>query len=87
MHQPSGLLDIGYERFDVAFCGHTHGGQIALPVGRRGVNLARVMTPLTRGTYQIDSSLLYVNRGIGVGGPAVRIHCNREIAIFELEPA
>jgi predicted MPP superfamily phosphohydrolase len=60
--------------------GHTHGGQIALPVGRRGINLARVMTPLTRGAYQHESSILYVNRGIGVGGPAVRIHCNREIA-------
>ena len=45
------------------------------------------MTPLTRGAYRSESSLLYVNRGLGVGGPAVRIHCNREIAVIELEPA
>ena len=34
MHAPSGLLDIGVEAFTVAVCGHTHGGQVALPSGR-----------------------------------------------------
>ena len=87
VHHPEMFGHAARRGFPLVLAGHTHGGQIALPVGRRGVNLARVMTPLTRGTYQIESSLLYVNRGIGVGGPAVRIHCNREIAIFELEPA
>ena len=86
VHQPEMFHHAARRGFPLVLAGHTHGGQIALPVGRRGINLARVMTPLTRGTYQIESSLLYVNRGIGVGGPAVRIHCNREIAVFELEP-
>jgi len=87
VHHPEMFEHAARRGFPLVLAGHTHGGQIALPVGRRSVNLARVMTPLTRGTYQIESSLLYVNRGIGVGGPAVRIHCNREIAVFELEPA
>ena len=87
VHHPEMFEHAARRGFPLVLAGHTHGGQIALPVGRRSVNLARVMTPLTRGIYQIESSLLYVNRGIGVGGPAVRIHCNREIAVFELEPA
>jgi predicted MPP superfamily phosphohydrolase len=87
VHQPEMFHHAARRGFPLVLAGHTHGGQIALPVGRRNINLARVMTPLTRGAYQIESSLLYVNRGLGVGGPAVRIHCNREIAIFELEPA
>jgi predicted MPP superfamily phosphohydrolase len=33
MHAPSGLLDLGPARFDLALCGHTHGGQLALPGG------------------------------------------------------
>ena len=33
MHAPSGLMDLGEERFDLALCGHTHGGQVALPGG------------------------------------------------------
>ena len=87
VHPPEMFHHAARRGFPLVLAGHTHGGQIALPVGRRGINLARVMTPLTRGAYQVEASLLYVNRGLGVGGPAVRIHCNREIAIFELEPA
>jgi predicted MPP superfamily phosphohydrolase len=87
VHQPEMFHHAARRGFPLVLAGHTHGGQIALPVGRRGINLARVMTPLTRGAYQRESSLLYVNRGLGVGGPAVRIHCNREIAVLELEPA
>ena len=33
MHSPEGLSAIGDREFDLAFCGHTHGGQIALPWG------------------------------------------------------
>ena len=33
MHSPEGLRAIGDHAFDLAFCGHTHGGQIALPWG------------------------------------------------------
>lgn len=33
MHSPEGLRAIGERAFDLAFCGHTHGGQIALPWG------------------------------------------------------
>jgi predicted MPP superfamily phosphohydrolase len=87
VHQPEMFHHAARRGFPLVLAGHTHGGQIALPFGRRNINLARVMTPLTRGTYQREASLLYVNRGLGVGGPAVRIHCSREIAVLELEPA
>lgn len=33
MHSPEGLRAIGQRSFDLAFCGHTHGGQVALPWG------------------------------------------------------
>jgi uncharacterized protein len=87
VHQPEMFHHAARRGFPLVLAGHTHGGQIALPLGGQHINLARVMTPLTRGTYRSESSLLYVNRGLGVGGPAVRIHCNREIAVIELEPA
>jgi uncharacterized protein len=87
VHQPEMFHHAARRGFPLVLAGHTHGGQIALPVGRRNINLARVMTPLTRGAYRHADSVLYVNRGLGVGGPAVRIHCSREIAVLELEPA
>ena len=67
--------------------GHTHGGQLALPTPGGHWNLARVMTPLTRGVYRRRATTLYVNRGLGVGGPALRINCPREIAVVELRDA
>ncbi len=42
------------------------------------------MTSFTRGLYQMNGSTLYVNRGVGVAGPAVRFNCAREIATVEL---
>ncbi len=70
--------------FPLVLAGHTHGGQLALPLPGGHWNLARVMTPLTRGLYRRQGCTLYVNRGLGVGGPAMRFHCSREIATIEL---
>ena len=64
--------------------GHTHGGQLALPTPGGRYNLARLVTNFTRGVYRRNGSTLYVNRGLGVGGPSVRINCSREIATIEL---
>jgi predicted MPP superfamily phosphohydrolase len=44
------------------------------------------MSPYTRGVYRDGGTTLYVNRGLGVGGPALRINCPREIAVLELTP-
>lgn len=34
MHSPSGMKFLDAHNFDVAFCGHTHGGQVARPHGQ-----------------------------------------------------
>lgn len=74
MHAPSGLLDIGERPFHIAFCGHTHGGQIALPNGRP---LVVAHGPLSRrynaGRYLVapDRTLL-VSRGVGCGTLPIR---------------
>jgi predicted MPP superfamily phosphohydrolase len=67
MHAPSNLLDIGDRRFAVALCGHTHGGQIALPNGRP---LKVAHGPLSRrynaGRFTLDDGrIVLVSRGIG----------------------
>jgi predicted MPP superfamily phosphohydrolase len=64
--------------------GHTHGGQIALPTPRGRLSPARFITRFVRGVYRENGSVLYVNRGIGFGGPALRFNCPREIATIEL---
>lgn len=86
-HQPEVFEHAADLGFPLVLAGHTHGGQLAFPLPGGHWNLARVMTPLTRGIYRRGSSTLYVNRGLGVGGPAMRFHCSREIATIEITAA
>ena len=76
MHAPSNLLDVGDRMFAVAMCGHTHGGQIALPNGRP---LKVAHGPLSRrynaGRFELDDGrVLLVSRGIGCSTVPVRLN-------------
>jgi predicted MPP superfamily phosphohydrolase len=67
--------------------GHTHGGQISLPVLTR-VAFARVAgEPYVRGRYRLDGVQLYVNRGIGNSGVRVRINSPPEVTLITLRAA
>jgi predicted MPP superfamily phosphohydrolase len=69
MHAPSGLLDIGDHAFTVAFCGHTHGGQIALTGGRPLVIAHGALSrQYNAGRYTVaPGRTLLVSRGVGCG--------------------
>ena len=84
IHRPQAFPQAARLGFPLVLAGHTHGGQLALPIRNGSINLSRIMTSFTRGLYEMDGSTLYVNRGIGVAGPAVRFNCRREIATVEL---
>jgi len=86
-HQPEVFDHAAGLGFPLVLAGHTHGGQLALPTPGGHWNLARIVTPLTRGLYRKGGCTLYVNRGLGVGGPSMRFHCSREIATIELAAA
>ena len=71
---------------DLMISGHTHGGQIRLPlIG------ALVLPPMGRkfieGWFQLDRMRLYVNRGIGTIGVPFRLDCPPEITVFTLRSA
>jgi uncharacterized protein len=68
---------------DLMLSGHTHGGQIRLPlIG------ALVLPPMGRrfveGWFQLGKMGLYVNRGIGTIGVPFRLDCPPEITLFTL---
>jgi predicted MPP superfamily phosphohydrolase len=83
MHAPSGLLDIGDRRFDVALCGHAHGGQVALPDGRPLlVAHGRLSRRYSAGRYDADGGgTLLVSRGIGCTTLPVRLNAPAAIGI------
>jgi predicted MPP superfamily phosphohydrolase len=66
--------------------GHTHGGQIQLPLLTRAL-LASLREPYVRGRYELGAVQLYVNRGIGTSGLAVRIHSPAEVTFATLRVA
>jgi predicted MPP superfamily phosphohydrolase len=88
MHAPSGLLDVGEGRFDLALCGHTHGGQIALP---GGIPILVPPGPLSRryprGRYALPrGSTLLVSVGVGTVLLPLRLFTPPEILVCTLKP-
>jgi predicted MPP superfamily phosphohydrolase len=88
MHSPSGLLDLGPERFDLALCGHTHGGQLALP---GGIPLVVPHGPLSRryarGRFGVgEGRTLVVSVGLGCVVLPLRMFADPEIVLCELAP-
>ena len=84
-HRPSYFRQAARLGFSVVLSGHTHGGQIALPLAPNH-NASRVIADWTRGVFEEGESILYVNRGLGMAGLPLRINCPREIALIQLEP-
>jgi predicted MPP superfamily phosphohydrolase len=86
MHSPSGLLDLGGERFDLALCGHTHGGQLALPGGTPiVVPHGRLSRRYSRGRFQLEEDrTLIVSVGLGCVVLPLRVFAQPEIVICDL---
>jgi uncharacterized protein len=87
MHAPSGLLDLGEERFDLALCGHTHGGQISLPGGTPiVVPHGRLSRRYSQGRFDLGGGrTLVVSMGLGCVVLPVRIFADPEIVVCNLE--
>jgi predicted MPP superfamily phosphohydrolase len=91
MHSPEGLLSLRAHQFDLAFCGHTHGGQVAWP---GGVPIMMPGGPLNRayahGTHQLRdhaNATLIVSRGIGCSSLPVRLFAPPEVHVCTVLPA
>lgn len=87
-HSPSTLVNIAAERFELMFCGHTHGGQIALPGGRL---LYVPSGPYNRvyasGRFRVGAEgrgTLLVSRGIGCSTIPVRLFASPDIYVCDV---
>jgi predicted MPP superfamily phosphohydrolase len=75
------------ERDCIVLSGHTHGGQVHLPV-LTAREVRRIGAKHYRaGWFQVGKARLYVNRGLGHVGIPLRLFCRPEVAVFTLEPA
>ncbi len=85
-HSPDGLVYLQQETFDVAFAGHTHGGQVA---HRSGAPVVQPVGPLSRqycyGAYTVPGrGELIVSRGVGCTLLPLRLNADPELVICTL---
>lgn len=70
--------------FDLTISGHTHGGQVTLPLGRENLTFSRLYTPYVQGLYQKHGKQLYVSSGLGTVGVPVRLGADPEVTLIRL---
>jgi len=83
-HYPANAKKLGNSKFDLLLAGHSHGGQVRLPL------IGSIIVPhnvegYDLGLYQTPAGPLYVNPGIGyIGHYDVRFNCRPEITVIEV---
>lgn len=83
-HNPDFMLDTRLHAFDLAFCGHVHGGQIRLPlIGPFYTHGSHLDRYKPSGWFQYGKTRTFVSRGFGEGTP-LRFNCRPEIAFLEI---
>ena len=70
-------------RFDLQLSGHSHGGQVRLPLLTRLV-LPPFSVRYPRGLYMVGNMILYTNQGLGTVNARLRFLCRPEITVLTL---
>jgi predicted MPP superfamily phosphohydrolase len=80
----------GDVRADLLIAGHTHGGQVRLPLVGPLMTLSRIPRRWAAGVTQLEGGrTLVVSRGIGMergDAPRLRFLCRPEIVVIEMQP-
>ena len=84
-HNPDTADTLFETRIDLMICGHTHGGQVRIPLLGTPV-LPVVNKRYTSGFIKTPKLNLFISRGIGWAIVPVRFNCRPEISILELTP-
>ncbi len=84
MHYPAWVKHIGNRPYGLILAGHSHGGQVRLPLVGAPF-LPDNVDGYELGFYETPAGLLYVNPGIGyIGIYHFRFNCRPEITLFEV---
>jgi predicted MPP superfamily phosphohydrolase len=86
-HSPDVAPQAAQLGIDLQLSGHTHGGQVCLPLFGPLFTASLYGREFRSGRYQIGGLTLYITRGIGMEGkaaPRVRFLCPPEIILWEL---
>ncbi len=89
-HSPELMPEASQLGIDLYLCGHTHGGQVRLPLVGPLITSSQLGRQFVMGPYVEGRTHLYVSRGIGLEGlsaPRVRFLSPPEMTLITLLPA
>lgn len=86
-HEPDVAWRIDGRGVDLHLCGHTHGGQIVVPLLGPPMTLSQLPKRFARGLHEFGDHWMNVNPGLGMEGnhaPRIRFLCPPQIDVLEL---
>ena len=83
MHYPAWVNKLAGQKFDLILAGHSHGGQVWLPL-YGPVYVPFGVDQYVRGLFHTEAGPLYVNPGIGWFPVPIRFNCRPEITVFDI---
>lgn len=87
-HAPDVAPEADQAGFDLYLCGHTHGGQLRLPLIGAIFTGSHLGRRFVMGRYDLDNVTVYTSRGVGMegmGAPRARFLCPPEIILWEIQ--
>lgn len=84
MHNPDMIEDIAHLGFQLILAGHTHGGQVRLPFLGPLIVPSEFGAKYAAGMFNVERSLMYVSKGVGVVVVPFRFLTRPEITCFTL---
>jgi hypothetical protein len=88
VHSPDPVAELAALGYDLVVAGHTHGGQVRLPIVGALVTNSSVPRGLARGLSRIGGAYVHVSPGLGTSKFApFRFLCRPEATLLELAPA
>ncbi|TVR22530.1 MAG: hypothetical protein EA396_05780 [Anaerolineaceae bacterium] len=87
-HAPDVAPSAGELGFDLYVCGHTHGGQLRLPLVGAIFSGSHYGRRYVMGRYRVGKTTLYTSRGVGLeglGAPRARLLCPPEIVLWHIK--
>jgi len=88
-HRPDFIHDYNTLGFDLVLCGHTHGGQLRIPLFLNGLFAPNqgYFPAYAGGLYDVDGTKLVVSRGLSYYPELPRIFNPPEVVVVELNRA
>jgi predicted MPP superfamily phosphohydrolase len=88
VHSPDPMPELAALGWDLVVYGHTHGGQVRLPIVGALITNSYVPRRLVAGLVRLGDVYAHVSPGLGTGKYApFRFLCRPEAALLELSPA